>query len=123
MSVQVKKSLDEELMQATFLVLAPEEVDLQGDIYSAEEVRKACHSYNIHCNKANLLHLMETTTFKIVESYISPVDMIMNDVLIKAGSWMAVAQVYDDDVWESIKLGELCGVSIGARAEVEHLTD
>ena len=41
---------------------------------------------------ANLLHLVETDTFDIVESYISPVDMILNDVVIKAGSWMSYSK-------------------------------
>ena len=44
--VQITKAVNEELKQATFLVLAPDEVDLQGDTYSADEVRKACHNFN-----------------------------------------------------------------------------
>ena len=38
-TVQVVKSVNEELKQATFIVLAPNEVDLHGDIISEEEVR------------------------------------------------------------------------------------
>lgn len=121
--VQITKAVNEELKQATFLVLAPDEVDLQGDTYSADEVRKACHNFNQHCMTANLLHLVETDTFDIVESYISPVDMIINDVVIKAGSWMSVLQIYSDEIWSEIKDGNLTGVSIGATANTEYLDE
>ena len=122
-NIQVVKATNEELKQATFLVLAPDEVDLHGDIYSADEVRKACHNFNQHCMKANLLHLVETDTFDIVESYISPVDMVLNDVIIKAGSWMSVLQVHSEVVWSDIKNGSLTGVSIGGRATTEYLEE
>lgn len=122
-NIQVVKATNEELKQATFLVLAPDEVDLHGDIYSADEVRKACHNFNQHCMKANLLHLVETDTFDIVESYISPVDMVLNDVIIKAGSWMSVIQVHSEEIWSDIKNGSLTGVSIGGRATTEYLEE
>ena len=90
---------------------------------TADEVRKACHNFNQHCMTANLLHLVETDTFDIVESYISPVDMILNDVVIKAGSWMSVLQIYSDEIWSEIKDGNLTGVSIGATANTEYLDE
>lgn len=121
--VQITKAVNEELKQATFLVLAPDEVDLQGDTYSADEVRKACHNFNQHCMTANLLHLVETDTFDIVESYISPVDMILNDVVIKAGSWMSVLQIYSDEIWSEIKDGNLTGVSVACLADTEYLDE
>ena len=41
-NIPIFKQAKDELKQATFLVLAPDEVDLHGDIYDADEVRKAC---------------------------------------------------------------------------------
>lgn len=122
-NIPIFKQAQEELKQATFLVLSPNEVDLHGDIYDETEVRKACHNFFIHCRKANLLHLFETDTFSIVESYITPVEMQMNDTIIKAGSWLAVLQFNDDDIWEGVKAGEYTGVSIGANATAEELED
>ena len=121
--IQIAKALNEELKQATFLVLAPDEVDLHGDTYSADEVRKACHNFNQHSMTANLLHLVETDTFDIVESYISQVDMVLGEQVIKSGSWMAVLQVWDDEIWQEIKDNNLVGVSIGAMATTEYLED
>lgn len=126
-NVPVFKQAQEELKQATFLVLSPDEVDLHGDIYDAVEVRKACHNFNIHCRKANLLHLFDTDAFSIVESYISPVEMQMGETIIKAGSWLAVIQVSDseegDVIWDGIKDGSYTGVSIGGVARAELLDE
>lgn len=122
-TVQVVKATNEELKQATFLVLAPEEIDLHGDIYSADEVRKACHNFNQHSMTANLLHIVETDTFSIVESYISQTDMVLGERLIKSGSWLVVTQVHDEEIWDEIKLGNLTGVSVGCKADVEYLED
>lgn len=122
-NVPVFKQAQEELKQATFLVLSPDEVDLHGDIYDAVEVRKACHNFNIHCRKANLLHLFDTDSFSIVESYISPVDMQMGETIIKAGSWLVVLQFNDDSIWEGVKNGDYTGVSIGGVAQAELLDE
>ena len=122
-NVPIFKQAQEELKQATFLVLSPDEVDLHGDIYDATEVRKACHNFNTHCRKANLLHLFDTESFSIVESYISPVEMQMGETIIKAGSWLSVLQFNDDEIWEGVKSGEYTGVSIGGVAQAESLEE
>lgn len=122
-NVPVFKQAQEELKQATFLVLSPDEVDLHGDIYDAVEVRKACHNFNIHCRKANLLHLFDTDAFSIVESYISPVDMQMGETIIKAGSWLAVLQFNQESIWQGVKNGDYTGVSIGGVAQAELLDE
>lgn len=120
-NVPIFKQAQEELKQATFLVLSPDEVDLHGDIYDATEVRKACHNFNTYCRKANLLHLFDTEAFSVVESYIAPVDMQMGETIIKAGSWLSVLQFTDDDIWSEVKSGNYTGVSIGAKADAESL--
>lgn len=121
--IKIAKSVDQDLMQATFLVLQPEVADAHGDIYSEEEIRKGCHNFNQYCNVANLMHLVETTTFDIVESYICPVDMILNDQIVKAGSWLTVLQFFDEEVWEEVKKGNFNGVSISCKASVEKLEE
>lgn len=119
----VNKAVNEELMQATFIALVPEEVDLHGDIYSEEEVRKACHSFNQHSMKANLCHLVETNGFSIVESYITPADIVVGDKFVTKGTWLTVLQFHDEELWKGVKEGKFNGVSIGAHASVEYLED
>lgn len=121
--LQVVKSTNEELKQAMFIVLEPDEVDLHGDTISEEEVMKACHNYNKHCRAANLFHIVKTTSFELIESYISPVDFTLGDQTVKKGTWLANIQVYDDTLWQLIKSGEISGLSIGALAYVEELDE
>lgn len=122
-TVQVVKSVNEELKQATFIVLAPDEVDLHGDIIPENEVRKACYNFNKYSNQANLFHITKTATFEFAESYIAPVDFVLGDVLVRKGTWLATVQVLNDDLWELVKSGEVNGLSIGALASIEKVED
>ena len=115
----VAKSLNEELKQALFVCMVPNEVDLHGDITSEDEVRKACHNFNKFCSQANLFHIVKTDSFEFAESYIAPTDFILGDKEVKKGTWLVNIQVNDDSLWELIKSGEINGVSIGALASVE----
>ena len=113
-TVPVVKAVHEELMQATYIVMVPDEVDLHGDITSEEEVRKACHNFNKHSRSPNLFHLAATDTFEFAESYIAPTDFVLGDKFVKKGTWLATVQCLDDDLWALIKSGEITGLSIGA---------
>ena len=120
-AVPIVKSLNEEKRLATFLVLEPQDEDLttsdlHGDWYDADTVESACHDFNRFCRKANLFHLVDTTTFEFVESYITETEMNLGETFIKKGSWLAKIHVNDSDsgnlVWESIKSGEFNGLSV-----------
>lgn len=117
----VAKALNEELKQATFIVMVPDEVDLHGDICSEEEVRKACHNFNKYSQRANLFHLVETDSFEFAESYIAPVDLTLGDKEVRKGTWLCTIQCLDDALWALIKSGDICAVSIGAVASVEDI--
>lgn len=117
-TVQVVKSVNEELKQATFIVMVPDEVDLHGDITSEDEVRKACHNFNKFCGNANLFHVAQTDKFEFAESYIAPTDFVLGDKFVKKGTWLTTLQILDDTLWELVKSGEVNGVSIGAIASV-----
>lgn len=120
-AVPIVKSLNEEKRLATFLVLEPQDEDLttsdlHGDWYDADTVESACHDFNRFCRKANLFHLVDTTAFEFVESYITETEMNLGETFIKKGSWLAKIYVSDSEsgnlVWESIKSGEFNGLSV-----------
>ena len=120
-AVPIVKSLNEEKRLATFLVLEPQDEDLttsdlHGDWYDADTVETACHDFNRFCRKANLFHLVDTTTFEFVESYITETEMNLGETFIKKGSWLAKIHVNDSEsgnlFWESIKSGEFNGLSV-----------
>lgn len=119
----VSKAVNEDLMQATFVVMSPNEVDLHGDITTEDEIRKACHNFNKYCQTANLFHLTQTDSFEFAESYIAPTDFILGDKLVQKGTWLCTIQCLDQQLWELVKAGEINGVSIGALASVEKLEE
>ena len=124
-NMEIMKSVNEEKRLATFVVLAPDEVDLHGDTYTSEEVEKACHDYNRNCMKANLQHLLmvDDDVAYIAESYILPCDMILDDRLIKKGSWLQTWKINSESIWKGVKDGYYTGLSIQCMADVEDIED
>lgn len=126
----VIKALNEEKRQATFLVLEPQypdgmTTDLHGDWYDEETVAKSCHNFNMHCQKANLFHMVNTEAFSFIESYVLPVDGVIGEKMIRKGSWLATIQVSEspegDFVWNGIKDGTFNGLSVQCLARVEDM--
>lgn len=112
-----KAELQGEMRYALGIVLEPDVVDAQGDVYSADEIRKSAWSYMVHFRNVGLMHKgLVNGKVNLVESYIAPVDMRIEGSLIKAGTWMMGLYVADDELWGKLKKGELGGLSIGGFA-------
>lgn len=126
-TLEVRKAVDVEKRQATFVVLHAykdeTEYDLHDETYDAEEVEKACHNYNRNCMKANLGHLMMIgdDVAYVLESYCTDADMVIGDEFVAKGSWLQKWQFQDDSVWEGVKKGHWNGLSIQCQATVEEL--
>lgn len=118
----VVKAVNEELKQVTYVAMQPT-VDAHGDITDVNEIRKAKENFNKSAQRANLFHMMMTDTFEVIESYIAPVDIIIDDHFVMKGSWLMTLQIHDDSLWSLVKSGEINGISIGAMASVEQLED
>lgn len=116
---------DDDQRLATGIVLEPEVVDAQGDIIAATVIRQAAHNFLALYNKKTQLglqhDLMKPDGVELVESWIAPVDMVMNNRMIKAGTWMMTVRVNNDALWNRIKTGQLGGFSIGGVARVQKL--
>ena len=117
----VFKGKNELLKQVTYVAMLPDSIDLHGDFTSSDEVRKAMESFNRSHQTANLFHVLKTDSFEVIESYLAPVDMVLNEKPIVKGTWLMTLQVKDDKVWEMIQSGEINGISIGASAEIYNL--
>lgn len=118
----VIKSLDQELRQATYVVMNLKE-DAHGETTNVDEIRKACHNFNRSPKRANLFHRFMTDSFEFVESYILPSDIQIEDINgevrnISKGSWLVVTQTHSDDLWQAQKDGKITGVSIGALGQI-----
>ena len=121
--VKIEKATNEMERKALFVVLAPDEVDAHGDTYSAKEIEKAMQSFNKHCMKANLFHLVETQEAEIIQSYTTPVDMYIGDKFIKKGTWLQEWTFPETEtgemLWQAVLNEEITGVSVGCVASVE----
>lgn len=96
-------------------VLVPYEMDLQGDIETPDSIEQAAHKFLSGFQTIGEMHDKFKGIGDLKESYIAPVDFMMNGVHIKKGSWI-IATKATDEVWEKIKSGELTGYSIGYSA-------
>lgn len=125
----IQKSLNEEKRLATFVVLEPQDInnitDLHGDYYDEETIQDACIQFNRVCKKANLLHMVNTTAYEFVESYILQCDATIGGVYIKKGTWLAT--IYVDEttlgnyIWSGIKSGEFNGLSVQCEGLVDNI--
>ncbi len=118
---QIAKSVDESRGLVTAIILRPDVVDLNGDIYDAVEVEKACFNFNTRCRQTNVQH-EKMADFDMVESYIAKADFILGEGQVLKGDWLGT--MYIDPLkhkkeWDMVKSGQFTGFSIGCKASVE----
>lgn len=106
-------------------VLIPDEEDGQEDIYDEEAVEDAAHYWMESWQMVGEMHtsVLDEKQFSVLESYIAPVDFVLNGNDVKKGTWLLMLHIIDDDLWQKIKDGELNAFSIGGIANVEVLED
>ena len=99
------------------IVLEPETVDAQKDIYAAAEVREAAHKFMQEYQNIGLMHQgLVNKGVKILESYLAPAPFELDGTQVRKGTWLLAVRVLDDKLWGQIKEGELGGFSIGGSA-------
>jgi hypothetical protein len=99
------------------VVLEPETVDSQDDIYDAAEVRAAAHFFMENDGELGFMHRqLLGQGAKLLESYIAPVDFVLDGQTVKAGTWLMAIRIIDDALWEDVKAGRMTGLSIGGSA-------
>lgn len=125
MYVEIAKANDEQ-QTVTGIVLQPETTDAQGDIYDADVIRNAAYDFLASYNKTTKLGLQHSTFPKgkmdLVESYLAPIDFVLNTHIVKGGSWVMTVKVLDSKLWAKVKAGTIGGFSIGGKAKVKDLT-
>ena len=94
-------------------------IDRQGDVIEAETLVKAVNEFMEHVRVGKTMHVGEQTGV-IVHSM--PVTKEIGEALgIQSDreGWVVAYKVYDDDVWDMVKSGELTAFSIGGKAVKE----
>jgi site-specific DNA-adenine methylase len=98
------------------IVLEPEVVDSQGDVYSEAEVRDAAHKFIAEFQNIGIQHSKLAKQVDILESFLAPTAFKEGSRSIKKGTWLLAVRVKDDRVWRDIKAGKFTGFSIGGNA-------
>lgn len=106
---------DEEQKLVYGVVYEPNTIDSQGDFAKSADIEKAAHSFLSDARNIDLQHNFKSDYGTVVESYIAPLDFDIDDNIIKKGSWILVTKA-TDDIWDSIKRGEITGYSMAGRA-------
>lgn len=84
------------------VVYEPETEDAHGDYMDAETIEKAAHSFMEDYQQIDKQHDFTTSAGKVVESYVAPVDMTIEDTTISKGTWVLVTKA-TDEMWEDIQ--------------------
>jgi len=124
--VQIEKA-NQEQQTITGVVLQPEVVDAQGDIYSSEVIRDSAYKFLSNYNKYTKLGVQHSTFPKgkmnLVESWIAPHNLVIGAKTIKQGSWIMTVKILDKELWQRVKDGKITGFSIGGKAKVKYLNE
>lgn len=106
------------------VVLAPHEVDTQGDFMTPEDIEKAAHYFITQSRVIGSEHGRPIEA-GVVESYIAPADMQFNGPLgpceIAKGSWVLGVKINDADEWAKVLNGDYTGFSVGGFGSREDL--
>lgn len=130
----IHKSLNQEKRLATFIVLEPQDsdmttTDLHEDWYDENTVLDACIQFNKSLNnrKGNLYHMVDTSGYSFVESYVTPAEMQLGEQVIKKGTWLMTIMVDQSEeydwIWEGIKKGTFDGLSVQCNGIVEEIEE
>lgn len=96
-------------------------VDRQGDVIDGNTLTKAVNKFMEHVRVGKTMH-NGGETGKVIHSL--PITKEICDALgiqCDREGWVVAYKVYDDNVWQRVKSGELRAFSIGGRAQREEL--
>lgn len=106
--------VDDTTHYITGIVYEPLVEDTQGNFMTEDEIRKAAHWFTKNGDKVDIQHSFEAVDgVTVVESYITPCDMVIADAPIIKGTWIMTVEVTNADVWEKVQKGEISGYSMG----------
>jgi len=117
--IQIAK-IDEDERIVYGIVYAPDEVDTEGDMATAEVIKEAAYEFmeNLKNDQIDKSHDEDPDEGYVAESWIvKENDSIFEEI----GAWAVAIKVTDDKTWKEIKDGEITGLSMGGRALAEEL--
>jgi len=93
------------------IVYEPDTVDAHGDLMSMAEIEKTAHEFNVRYRNIDSEHNLMAGAGEVVESYIAPCDLNINESPVKKGSWVLVTKA-TDEIWQDYINGDITGYSM-----------
>ena len=96
------------------VVLAPDEVDSQGDFMTAEDIETAAHAYLATSRVIGSEHGRPIEA-SVVESYVAPQQLQFAGQTepVSQGSWIMGVKIHDQAEWQKALAGGYTGFSVG----------
>ena len=119
--IEIKK-IDEDQRMVYGVVYSPEEVDLQGDIASAEVIKDMAYNFmkSAKTNNVDQQHNFISDEGFVAESWlVKQGDPVFPQE--KEGSWAVGIKIEKDETWRLVKGGEISGLSLAGLALVEDM--
>ena len=110
---------DEERQIVYGVVMEPFVYDTDKNWSTPDEIEKAAHHFMEWWREHDTEHTKESIDAVPVESWVSPVDMTVNDQPVAKGSWVMGVHIRDEEQWDKVKAGEYAGFSIEAFANID----
>lgn len=111
---QIRK-VDDVRHWVTGVVLEPDTVDLQGDVITKDDVRRAMEGYMLKSQAVGRQHEAKAKA-SVVECYLSPEDFRLGgQQLVRKDSWVLSVKVFDEGLWNDVVSGKITGFSIGGK--------
>lgn len=116
---QIAKT-DDERMVAYGIVYAPDQVDSHGDTADAKTIRRAAYAFmrDGRLKNIDVEHSFSNEMAYVAESWlVRSADELFPDE--PEGAWAVGVQINDADLWQSLKSGELTGISLAGIARMD----
>ncbi len=111
---------DDERMIAYGIVYAPDQVDSHGDTADAKTIRRAAYEF---MREGRLKNIDTEHSFTAQMAYVAESWLVRKDDELfpdePEGAWAVGIQINDADLWQSLKAGDLTGISLAGVARHE----
>jgi site-specific DNA-adenine methylase len=97
---------------------APLDPDAHNEIYSDDEIWDACVYWYEQGSTLGVDHVREVSTAEMlpIHNWIAPVDMVIDDEKVRAGTWLVGSLVLSAGLWHRVDTGELNAWSVDGEA-------
>ncbi|MCD7757513.1 MAG: XkdF-like putative serine protease domain-containing protein [Clostridiales bacterium] len=102
----------------TGVAYEPNVADTDDNFMTEGEIEKMAHWFMKNGRMVDEQHSFDPDpACHIVESWIAPQDLTINDQPVSKGTWLVKVEVDSPDVWSKIETGDITGFSIGGLAK------